>query len=248
MKHFVLSILGAMILCTFGRLATAQPAKTLHDAPSLSEKQLAAYWERFTKERDFQALMKDVNQKGFERINAKEAAWGVEGEFIDGKGNSSPFLFCVYDFYHPKSKQGQGCSMIYKRMGNKTYKAYIVFPEGEKDAQKAMANAKEWFVDAKANVQLANSFSKCFPKCVATGGKTPGLDADIVNGKVRIGGKTYTISCLGICGFSTALCTTAITAIVLATGGIGVPVAVALLVGCAGPCATCMALCAIGCS
>jgi hypothetical protein len=221
--------------------------KMLEEAPSLSESELNELWGSFTREKDFGALLKSAEGKGFERIKAKEAAWGFKGEFIDKENKVTPFLFCVYDFYNPKSKAGQGCSMVYKRLGNQSYKAYIVFPEGEKDVKKAFAGAKEWYVDSGAKVEVAHSWSKCFPACVSSSGKLPGLDVDIKNGKVQIGKSTYSISCLGTCGFAAAICGSLVTAITIATGGVSVPVAVAVLLGCAGPCAGCLALCAIGC-
>ena len=221
--------------------------KMLEEAPSLSESELNELWTSFSNEKDFGALLKNVHEKGFEKIKAKEAAWGYKGEFIGKDNKVTPFLFCVYDFYNPKSKSGQGCTMVYKRLGNSTYKAYIVFPEGEKDVKKAFAGSKEWYVDPEAKVQVAHSWSKCFPACVSSSGKLPGLDVDIKNGKVQIGKSTYSISCLGTCGFAAAICGSLVTAITIATGGVTVPVAVAVLLGCAGPCAGCLALCAIGC-
>jgi hypothetical protein len=208
--------------------------------------QMRANWEKFSKDEGFSALLKDAKTKGFMQVINEKAMYGYEGVSKDENGKEQPVLFCAYDLYNPKAAKGQGCSMVWKKVGNRVYKAYLIFPEGERDFDKAMGGAMEWYADDNAKIQRAHSWGTCFAKCVKTDGKAPGLDVDIKNGKVKIGGSTYTLTCTTAC-FTGAIACSAVAGIVAASGA-GVPFAIGLLLTCAGlSCAPCAALCAIGC-
>lgn len=213
---------------------------------NFTSRELRANWEKFTKDRAFAALLQDAKGKGFVQVLNERGMFGYEGTVQDANGKDQPVLFCAYDFYNPKAPKGQGCSMIWKKVGARVYKAYLIFPEGEKDIDKAMSGAMEWFAEDDAKVQRAHSWGTCFLKCVQTNGKAPGLDLDIKNGKVKLGGSSFTLTCTTAC-FTGAIVCTGVAAGVAASG-VGVPFSIVLLATCAGlTCAPCMALCALGC-
>ena len=58
-------------------------------------------------------------------------------------------------------KEGQGCSMVWRQVGDQIYKAYLVFPVGEKSMDKALLLSEEWF-SSGGKIQKAHSFGRCF--------------------------------------------------------------------------------------
>ena len=208
--------------------------------------QMKANWVKFNQDPAFAALLKDAHSKGFYQILREDASWGYEGELTDANGRKQHVLFCAYDFYNPKAEKGQGCSMIWKKVGDRLYRAYLIFPEGEKDFDKAMSGAMEWFAEDDAKVQRAHSWGTCFLKCVHTDGTAPGLSVDIKNGKLLVGPSTFKINCSTACFAGAIVCSGVAAAV--AASGVGVPFAIAELAVCTGvTCAPCLAACAIGC-
>lgn len=195
--------------------------------------------KRFGADNGWMALEKEMMGKNFKRINSDKASWGFKGTMLDENGMKHNVVFCAYDYYNPKEKAGQASSMIWRKVDDKVYKAYIVFPAGEKDGAKALANSEEWFADDNGKVQKAHSWNKCFTKCIE-GGKH----------KVKIDGiGSVTANCKNSCLASVAVCAAATGAIALATGGLTIPWAVGIFGVCAGVgCGQCLAMCALGCS
>ncbi|HTR29666.1 MAG TPA: hypothetical protein VMH27_10375 [Puia sp.] len=239
-KHFLLVVVATM---GFAAIALGQEKRQV---VNFSAEQLKSHWEKFTADPGFSALLQDAKSKGFTQIQNDKAMYGYQGTITDGNGKEHEVIFCAYDFYNPKAEKGQGCSMIWKRVDGRLYKAYLIFPEGEKDFSKAMAGAMEWYADEEGKVQRAHSWGSCFLKCVQTDGKAPGIDVDIKNGKVNIGGTTYTLTCSTSCFVGAIVCTAAAGAV--AASGAGVPFAIGMMAVCAGlTCAPCLTMCAIGC-
>jgi hypothetical protein len=236
-----------MAICLFALsiISRGQDKQSASIPGVLTSLQMKANWEKFSKDPGFSALLKEVREKGFLQVPNDNASWGFEGDLVDAAGKDQPVTFCAYDFYNPKSTKGQGCSMIWKKVGDRFYKAYLVFPEGEKNTSEALKGSMEWYVDENAKVQRAHSWNTCFQKCVQTNGSAPGIDIDISKGRVKVGGSTFTINC------STGCFTGAIVCSGIAAGAafLGQPhFAIAALLVCAGgTCAPCLALCALGC-
>jgi hypothetical protein len=223
-------------------------------------------WKKFSSDKGWQVLQNEVSTKKFSRIANKEAAWGFKGTITDEKGNKSEVLFCAYDFINPKNTK-QGCSMVWSKVGDKSYKAYLVFPEGVTDLDKKFEASQEWYVDASAKIQKANSWGRCFRRCVQRGVPVPNVETELSKDRSRInvGNTSITVSCPGLCFASALTCSTlaAGTAIAIVgagaltagTGGITLPVLIAaggfgaaVLFTCtATGCGSCIFLCALGC-
>jgi hypothetical protein len=238
----------SLMLMTVCLLAIGSACLAQEKQPAIpgtfTKEQLKANWEKFNKDDGFATLVKDVKGKGFAMLEG--SAWGFEGSLPDASGKEQPILFCAYDFYNPKAAKGQGCSMIWKSVAGKVYKAYLVFPEGEKNVQAALKGGMEWYADDNAKIQRAHSWGSCFLKCVQTNGSAPGIDVDIKSGRVKVGGKSYTINCTTGCYTGAIVCSGIAAGV--AVGGVSVPFAIAILAVCtSGTCLPCMALCSLGC-
>lgn len=248
--------------------------------PAFTKEKLKEKWSQFKNDKAFSQLLSEVEKKGFKKLEKENTQWGFEGEVTDKSGKTKQVLFCVYDYVKESDGQNakQNCSVVWKKVDNKVYKAYIVFPPGETNMEKALSDAQEWYADDKGvhkvaylnqlqqtdqsftvtgpndkseddfHVPFASNWGKCFLACVQTGGTAPNIDADIINGKLKVGGKTYTISCPGYCMFSAVCALTALSAgIVLAETGVGLALAIAASAACGLPCSACFGMCAIGC-
>jgi hypothetical protein len=237
----IITCMIAIPVCTF-----AQGAENTRKIETFTPEQMKANWAKFTQDEGFANLFKDATGKGFEKMTNESAMWGYQGVFKDENGKEQNVLFCAYDFHNPKAPKGQGCSMIWKKVGNRLYKAYLIFPEGEKDFDKAMKGAMEWTVSDDNKVERAHSWGTCFLACVHTNGTAPNINSDIKNGKLIVGGGSFKINCTTSCFAGAIVCAAAAGAV--AATGAGVPFAIAILATCAGlTCAPCLATCAIGC-
>jgi hypothetical protein len=233
-----------LIVCTLP--SVGQERENPRKIQTFTAAQMRANFAKFTQDAAFGALYKDARSKGFQQIIREDAMWGYEGVVTDAQGKEQKIFFCAYDFYNPKASNGQGCSMIWKKVGDRLYRAYLIFPEGEKDFDKAMSGAMEWFAEDDGKVQRAHSWGTCFLKCVHTNGTAPGLSVDIKNGKLLVGTSTFKINCATAC-FTGAIVCSGVAAVVAAST-VGVPFAIAELAVCTGvTCAPCLAACAIGC-
>jgi hypothetical protein len=240
------------------------PAQTNIDF--FSHEELNKQWSEFSQNKNWKILEKAVAAKKFSRILNKEASWGFSGTTINDKGEKDSVLLCLFDFLNPANIK-QGCSMLWAKVGRKTYKAYIIFPEGEKDINKKFELTEEWYVDeTKGTINKASSWGRTFKKCVQRGVEVPGVETELSNNrsKISIGGGTVTVSCPGICLAGAIACTAlaggVATSIVLAgivaagTEGVGIPVLIAaggigaaMLVTCVGAsCVACVLMCALG--
>ncbi|MDJ1500267.1 hypothetical protein [Xanthocytophaga agilis] len=257
-------LLGLLMLVLFN-VGYAQN-KIPENITVFTPEEMNMMWKKFSSDKSWQVLQKEVDTKNFYRIANKEAAWGFKGTITDEKGVKSEVLFCVYDFLNPKNEK-QGCSMVWSKVGEKSYKAYLVFPEGVTDLDKKFEASEEWYVDASNKIQKANSWGKCFRKCVQRGVPVPGVETEIGKdkSKIKVGDATLTVSCPGLCFASALSCSTlaAGTAIAIigagvataSTGGITLPVLIAaggfgaaVLFTCtATGCGSCIFLCALGC-
>jgi hypothetical protein len=223
-------------------------------------------WTEFSANKNWQILEKTVAAKKFHRILNKEAAWGFTGTTINDKGEKVSTLVCLFDFLNPANAK-QGCSMLWAKVGTKSYKAYIVFPEGEKDVNRKFDLTEEWYVDeAKGTILKASSWGRTFKKCVQRGVAAPGIETELSNNRSRIvvGGGSVTVSCPGIClagaiacsGLAAGVATSIILAGIAAAGteGVGIPVLIAaggiggaMLATCVGTsCLACVLMCALG--
>jgi hypothetical protein len=254
--------------------------KSQEKIPSFTKEKLKEKWTHFKNDKVFSKLLNEVEKKGFKKLEKENTQWGFEGEITDKSGKTKQVLFCVYDYVKDSDEKNskQNCSVIWKKVDNKIYKAYIVFPPGETNMEKALSGAQEWYADEMGVhkavayyplnsddnsmaltgpnemgdndfvIPFASNWGKCFLACVQTGGTAPNIDVDIINGKLKVGGKTYTISCPGYCMFSAACALTALgVGMVLVETGVGLALAIAAAAACGLPCSACFGMCAIGC-
>lgn len=247
--------------------AFAQGEKEFTYAPRVfEEKEMKQMWENFSNDKAWQVIAKEAESKGFKKITNKEASWGFEGEIKSPTGKTEKVLFCVFDFLNPKNIK-QGCSMVWGKVGDQSYKAYLIFPEGVTDPDKKFELSQEWYVDANNKVQKANSWGRCFRRCMQRGVTATGVETEIGNNRSRIvvGGSSYVVSCPGIClasalgcsGLAAGVAVAVIGAGIVAggSGGVAIPVLVAaggigagLLFTCVSAgCGTCTFMCALGC-
>lgn len=127
-------------------------------------------WEGYTKDMGFKLLLDEVKKQGFVRIEKNEkTAWGFDAIYISDSvlGTSEQNAeVCSFDFYKKTATGIQMCSMVWRKVGGTVYKAYIVFPVGEKDFTTAMDKSTEYYADENNKIQKAHSFGKCWSKCV----------------------------------------------------------------------------------
>jgi hypothetical protein len=218
----------------------AMAQKDVLDMEQFSPKQMEMMWDQFGKDQGWAAINKDVASKKFQRIKHEKASWGFKGKLKNAKGQMEDVMFCAFDFSNPNSKVGQGCSMIWRKVGDEVYKAYLIFPEGEKDMAKALEGSIEWFADEKGNIQKANSWGKCFRKCVAGNNR---VVVDVKGNRFEVPANCGT-GCLG----SIAVCGGVSAVLAVASGGTGfVPLAVFFGICAGASCGVCIGGCALGC-
>ena len=154
----------------------------------------------------------------------KEGNWGFTGEYKAENGVYAKSKFLAFDFYNPKAgKGGQGASIIMRQVGNSTYTAYVIFPEGDVSIEDAFTKGEEWYADAQNNLQPAKSWIRCFLREVRD-------------------------DCATRCIVRVAVCTALNAALGVATGGVSLSAAIAIFASCAGDyCAPCLARQALQC-
>lgn len=225
-------------------LTTQINAQTpVNDFYQFSPKEMIEMSQKFAGDAGWSAILKEVNEKKFTKIKHEKAAWGFKGKVKDKSGKEVDVVFCTFDYYNPDSKNGQGCSMIWKKVGNEIYKAYLIFPEGEKDMDKALALSGEWYADANGKIQKAQSWGRCFRRCVGGTQRTV-VDAGGVRFEVPANCGLGCLASIAVCGGATAILAVA--------SSPGAPVTfptLAIVFGiCAGAsCGVCIGACALGC-
>ena len=172
----------------------------------------------------FTAVLNGLQKRGFVKLKMKEGNWGFTGEYKAENGVYAKSKFLAFDFYNPKAgKGGQGASIIMRQVGNSTYTAYVIFPEGDVSIEDAFTKGEELYADAQNNLQPAKSWIRCFLREVRD-------------------------DCATRCIVRVAVCTALNAALGVATGGVSLSAAVGIFASCAGSyCAPCLARQALQC-
>jgi len=172
----------------------------------------------------FTAVLNGLQKRGFVKLKLNEGNWGFTGEYKAENGVYAKSKFLAFDFYNPKAgKGGQGASIIMRQVGNSTYTAYVIFPEGDVSIEDAFTKGEEWYADAQSNLQPAKSWIRCFLSEVRD-------------------------DCATRCIVRVAVCTALNAALGVATGGVSLSAAVGIFASCAGSyCAPCLARQALQC-
>lgn len=185
-------------------------------------------WEAYAKDAGFKVLLEEVKKQGFTRIEKNEkTAWGFDATYIADSvlGTSEQDAeVCSFDFYKKTAAGVQMCSMVWRKVGGTTYKAYIIFPVGEKDFVTAMEKSTEFYADENNKIQKAHSFGKCWAKCVFKRFNATG------------------------CSGAMAACGAAAAGVAVAGIGVTTPIALGIFGACAGVfCLAPLAICAAYC-
>ena len=172
----------------------------------------------------FTAVLNGLQKRGFVKLKMKEGNWGFTGEYKAENSVYAKSKFLAFDFYNPKAgKGGQGASIVMRQVGNSTYTAYVIFPEGDVSIEDAFTKGEEWYADAQNNLQPAKSWIRCFLREVRE-------------------------DCATRCIVRVAVCTALNAALGVATGGVSLSAAIAIFASCAGDyCAPCLARQALQC-
>jgi hypothetical protein len=189
---------------------------------------LETKWTSYVADKGFATLLAAVKKEGFIRIEKNEkAAWGFDAGFIadTSLGTSEQKAeVCSFDFYRKTDKGVQMCTMVWRKVGSEIYKAYIVYPVGEKNIQTALEKSDEFYVDENNKIQKAHSFGKCWAKCVF---------------------KRFNATA---CSSAMAACGGAAAGLTLAGIGVTTPIALGIFGACAGVfCLAPLAICAAYC-
>ncbi len=215
-----LTLLGITIMSTSLYAQEDCNNNSIQQLKVFNSKEMDAKWKEFSADAGFKNLFSEVTKKGFSKMDIEGTYWGFTGK-TQQENKIVDAVFCAYDFI--SKDKTQSCSMIWRKIGNDIYKAYIIFPSAQKDFFTAVENSQEWFAGSNNEIQVAHSWKTCFRKCTLK-------------------------SCPGWCLAAVPVCAAVPAAIAVATGGIGLGPAIGIFAACAGiSCATCMAICMIGC-
>ena len=218
--------------------------KQIDNYYQFSPKEMESMMASFGKDAGWKNLSATMSSRSFERIKHEKAAWGFKGQVKTADGKMQDVLFCAFDFYNPKSKKGQGGTMIWRKVGDEVYKAYLIYPEGVEDLDKALELSEEFFADASGKLQKAQSWGRCFRKCVRGSSRTV-VDAKGIRFDVPSDCGTGCLASIAVCGGATAVLAVAAAA---PTGGLSFPVLAITFGVCAGvSCGVCLGVCALGC-
>jgi len=167
--------ISTMLVVIFSIISYTGQAQNCNNGKILDHKQfdlrtLESKWDTYVKNPGFKALLEEVKSQGFTRIEKNDkTAWGFKADFVsDAELGTSPqeAEVCAFDFYKKTPGGGQLCSMLWRKVGGTIYKAYIIFPEGEKDAARSFEKSIEYYADENNKIQRAHSFGKCWAKCI----------------------------------------------------------------------------------
>lgn len=231
MKNFIsgglilifMTVVGQLISQTSGVLDEQAPDH-IKDLKFMTPTELNQQFSASQKTPAFAAVLNGLQKRGFVKLNMNEGNWGFTGEYKMENGIYAKSKFLAFDFYKPKAgKGGQGASIIVRQVGNSTYTAYVIFPEGDVSIEDAFTKGEEWYADAQNNLQPAKSWIRCFLREVKE-------------------------DCSFKCLVRVAVCTALNAALGVATGGVSLSAAVAIFASCAGNhCAPCLARQALEC-
>lgn len=201
-----------------------EPPDNIKDLKFMTPTELEQQFLSSQKLPAFTAVLNGLQKRGFVKLKMKEGNWGFTGEYKAENGVYAKSKFLAFDFYNPKAgKGGQGASIIMRQVGNSTYTAYVIFPEGDVSIEDAFTKGEEWYADAQNNLQPAKSWIRCFLREVRD-------------------------DCATRCIVRVALCTALNAALGVATGGVSLSAAVGIFASCAGSyCAPCLARQALQC-
>jgi hypothetical protein len=220
---FFMTVVGQLISQTSGVLDEQAPDH-IKDLKFMTPTELEQQFLSSQKLPAFTAVLNGLQKRGFVKLKMKEGNWGFTGEYKAENGVYAKSKFLAFDFYNPKAgKGGQGASIIMRQVGNSTYTAYVIFPEGDVSIEDAFTKGEEWYADAQNNLQPAKSWIRCFLREVRD-------------------------DCATRCLVRVAVCTALNAALGVATGGVSLSAAVAIFASCAGNyCAPCLARQALQC-
>lgn len=231
MKNFIsgglilifMTVVGQLISQTSG-IFDDQAPDHIKDLKFMTPTELNQQFLASQKTPAFAAVLNGLQKRGFVKLNMNEGNWGFTGEYKMENGVYAKSKFLAFDFYNPKAgKGGQGASIIVRQVGNSTYTAYVIFPEGDVSIEDAFTKGEEWYADAQNNLQPAKSWIRCFLREVKE-------------------------DCSFKCLVRVAVCTALNAALGVATGGVSLSAAVAIFASCAGNhCAPCLARQALQC-
>lgn len=231
MKNFIsgglilifMTVVGQLVSQTSGVLDEQAPDH-IKDLKFMTPTELNQQFSASQKTPAFAAVLNGLQKRGFVKLNMNEGNWGFTGEYKMENGVYAKSKFLAFDFYNPKAgKGGQGASIIVRQVGNSTYTAYVIFPEGDVSIEDAFTKGEEWYADAQNNLQPAKSWIRCFLREVKE-------------------------DCSFKCLVRVAVCTALNAALGVATGGVSMSAAVAIFASCAGNhCAPCLARQALQC-
>jgi hypothetical protein len=232
----MLTFFSAMMIVP---ISNAQDAEL--NTKNYTTTELKQVWNKNSKGKGWNKLMKEMEIKGLKRI--EESSWGFGGILMDPTtGKSVDVEYCVFDFYSPSAKNEksfQTGSMIWRKIGDDTYKAYIVFPKGESDVNRNFEGAQEYYTDENDNIKKAHSFGTRFNDCIKGGKHSVFINTIFGTMKITADCKTSCLSGVLVCGGVTAILS-------LASGGLGAPLLLATFGICAGvTCASCFTYCAL---
>lgn len=201
-----------------------EPPDNIKDLKFMTPTELEQQFLSSQKLPAFTAVLNGLQKRGFVKLKMKEGNWGFTGEYKAENGVYAKSKFLAFDFYNPKAgKGGQGASIIMRQVGNSTYTAYVIFPEGDVSIEDAFTKGEEWYADAQNNLQPAKSWIRCFWSEVRD-------------------------DCATRCIVRVAVCTALNAALGVATGGVSLSAAVCIFASCAGSyCAPCLARQALQC-
>lgn len=229
MKSFFYFIQLFLILISFNYLSAQCEYDDVQDVKYFSNAELKTRWKVISADLGMKSILKELSTKNMKEISDKESSYGFKCKAIQNNKIVEAEFF-TKDFYDKMNNSY--ASIIWKVVGKKVYKAYILFPKlaKDKDIFDALEQGEEFYCDGQNNIQLAHSWRKCFKKCVFK-------------------------RCPLWCGAAIGTCAGAIgtiaTAVAIGTGGLGAaafPQALAAFGICAGvSCGLCFATCAIGC-
>lgn len=231
MKRITLNFLFLFLFITCSGLFaqtnniwSEEPPDNIKDLKFMTPTELEQQFLSSQKLPAFTAVLNGLQKRGFVKLKMKEGNWGFTGEYKAENGVYAKSKFLAFDFYNPKAgKGGQGASIIMRQVGNSTYTAYVIFPEGDVSIEDAFTKGEEWYADAQNNLQPAKSWIRCFLREVRD-------------------------DCATRCIVRVALCTALNAALGVATGGVSLSAAVGIFASCAGSyCAPCLARQALQC-